>query len=243
MSSYPRKRFTSIIYDYFICSLCSNVVVHPTECTNCESLYCTECAASLVAQNSPCTRCSVLLTTQATSRFALKTYSSMYLCCHNKESGCEYEGNTECMLMHEKECLFENFKCTSPLCENSCLLKDKFQGDLLVCSDICSKVVLFDAVLDTNDEHQILSRFHCFLREIKETLRQEIMEKIDKEKQKYSEMLKEKEKFEQEEQALQEELDLRKSFYHNGKWAPANELWSCCRSTNKLSIGCRPVSS
>jgi hypothetical protein len=47
--------------------------------------------------------------------------------------------------------------------------------------------------------------------------------------------------FDENKQAVIEEIELRKKKHHSGKWNQQSKQWSCCADSQVLSPGCRPL--
>ena len=237
MESLNLGRFTCGVDDYFLCIRCNGVVFNPVECIDCEDLLCLSCSL----QVANCPSCGSLILTRQTSKYALIIYSQLTLRCKNFLQGCNYEGLISNILSHQEECDYEVFDCSNPLCLIKKMKIEKYCDDPLVCSEDCKLVSNFDKILKTKDQNLILSTLHAYLKEMKGKDLIEVSEKIKKTILVLDEKLAEKENFEQEEQELKEEIELRRKKFHPGKWNVQGKYWVCCLNKSKLAIGCKAI--
>jgi len=231
------NQFEQEVDEYFLCGVCGGVAVEPQECSECESLYCTECGQ--VTENCP--ECLASLTLRKTSRYALQVYNSLSASCVNTAKGCHFHSKLNQLIEHQGVCQYQTCKCANPLCNKTFRKLERYSENPIVCSDLCKNIVDFQSILQAKDENAILYRFHLYLRDTKSNMLAEVTEKLQKEIEKCNISLEEEKTFEKQKEEILNEIELRKSSYHHGKWNKHSKYWTCCLTTDQLDIGCKAL--
>lgn len=232
-----KDRFIGDVDDFFLCPRCSHIVLCPKECESCQILLCEGCTFGL----EECPSGGHQLVTHDISRFPKKIYEAMQLKCCNSPAGCEFIGVISVVLSHESDCDFSQLKCANPVCDQTFLKRQKDQRHPLVCSDLCMKVCHFQDVLQQNDHNAALHELFTCLMSTKVTVEQELRSTMQPTIQELDVLTKELEEFEKLKEAVVEEIELRKTTHHSGKWNQQAKQWSCCADSQVLSPGCRTL--
>lgn len=140
------ERFLNYIPNELICSICTDVVDDPRECSDCETSFCKKCIEDWMSRSQLCpNRCNITL--RQSHRIIRSMLESQELKCRRYKEGCPYTSDLAKIKLHEEEnCPFRTVKCIHPDCneyiymnkiqshESSCpyiqLTCPKCQGDL-----------------------------------------------------------------------------------------------------------------
>jgi hypothetical protein len=161
--------------------------------------------------------------------------------CNHKDSGCLFEGAVDDLIAHEQSCRYRSKQCDSPLCRNYFKPAERPLEHDTVCSLHCGLLSKVYFALQKNDSALALKSFEdCF-----EPLRAEVKKELQAELALATSILDtealELAALEGERKAMMEELDMRTANYHIGRWSPVLSSWSCCKSKDIYSVGCREL--
>ena len=79
------------------------------------------------------------------------------------------------------------------------------------------------------------------MQNVRNVIRDEVKQEVSPILAEYEAKKKQKEQFLKEKDMLWDEITLRMTRYHPGKWSIKSEIWSCCQTINKKEIGCREI--
>mmetsp|Transcript_20005 Transcript_20005/g.37171 ORF Transcript_20005/g.37171 Transcript_20005/m.37171 type:complete len:235 (-) Transcript_20005:4773-5477(-) len=229
---FENDRFSALVDDFFVCKACSTVVQNPVECSTCENLSCSLCAAK-------CLHCgSEEFKTPA--KFVRLVYAKLSLKCINSHNGCAFEGLVSEVEGHEAECLHVYISCESPICDRTILKSNRREGPngSSVCSNMCRSILAFKQHLASSGELELLHLVKQAVLDSKEDLMEEVQAELEHKQAELRDKEEALKQLESQMDGMKKELDARRRFHHSGKWNFSHNKWSCCGVEDKSGLGC-----
>lgn len=115
-----------------ICSICLEIVRTPKLCKNCQNLFCNDCLKTQLTKSKFCpNRC--LYVEQEVNLIFKKLLFKIEFKCYYHLNGCKETITYEYFNKHIKNCIFGDFKCLSPGC-NEIKNLDGIKDHILTCN-------------------------------------------------------------------------------------------------------------
>lgn len=146
------------------CQTCQNLVINPTICTPCKSLFCERCS---IDKKKKCPKCGSILSKTIPQGYKIML-SKYNIYCKNRKSGCSLILFYENLLEHEDNCHHERLLCIFPDCYERVKRKNypfhikncKFR--IIKCK-YCNKDFIYDDYNDhsVNCEERLVNCYGC----------------------------------------------------------------------------------
>eukprot|EP00826_Nyctotherus_ovalis_P014400 TRINITY_DN14011_c0_g1_i3.p1 TRINITY_DN14011_c0_g1~~TRINITY_DN14011_c0_g1_i3.p1 ORF type:complete len:382 (+),score=74.46 TRINITY_DN14011_c0_g1_i3:120-1265(+) len=163
---YDKRQIIGTIDEDLLCSICSNLLRDPFECTKCGVMFCKLCIDELLRYKKECpNKCKIAQDAiiRPASRIVWKLIRKHEIRC----IFCDEKFRIEFIDEHQRHC--QTFKCTNPLCRKLIGKKRcKVAGVMgYMCSEHCAFVAMYQGQLNGKENNEPLSAFYQVIKKIK----------------------------------------------------------------------------